>query len=207
MTHLSRTEFVDFIESSPSLPPGRVQHVGACETCRAEAETLRAALALAQSDQAAEPSPLFWDHFSARVADAVRKEAPARSADPGMAWFRTPLATLAAASTLSVLVIMTGVWRATLHAPSPAGPARASAAFPGATSPSTPVATTGDDVDADEAWAVVRAAAVDLRWEDAHAAGISAHPGAVEDVARELTSDERIELARLLDEELKHNGV
>ena len=61
-------------------------------------------------------------------------------------------------------------------------------------------------MEADEAWAVVRAAAVDLRWEDAHAAGISAHPGAVEDVALELTAEERAELARLLDEAVKHGA-
>jgi hypothetical protein len=207
MKHLSRPEFVDFIESSPTLPLDRVRHVEACEACRAEAETLRAVMAVAQTDEAAEPSPLFWDHFAARVADAVLNEAPAARPPGGMRWLRAPLATWAAASTVAVLVIMTVVWRTTLHAPPPTGLAQASAAPPRVTSPSTPVAPGGDDVDADEAWAVVRAAAVDLRWEDAHAAGISAHPGAVEDIALELTADERSELARLLEQDLKHTGV
>lgn len=207
MKHLSRSELVDLIESPPTLPAGRVRHVEACETCRAEAETLRAVMTLAQSDEGAEPSPLFWDHFAARVAEAVRNEAPAASAHTGLAWLRTPLVTWVAASAVAVLVVMTVAWRTTLHAPAPAGPAQASTARPGATPPSTALASAGDDVDADEAWAVVRAAALDLRWEDAHAAGISAHPGAIEDVALELSADERAELARLLDEDLKHNGV
>jgi len=205
MTHLSRSELVDLIES-PTLPASRVQHVEACETCRAEVEALRAVMTLAQSDEGAEPSPLFWDHFAARVAEAVRHEAPAASAHAGLAWLRTPLVTWAAASTVAVLTVMTIAWRTTLHAPAPAGPAQASTASPGATSASTPPSSAGDDVDADEAWAVVRAAAVDLRWEDAHAAGISAHPGAIEDVALELSADERAELARLLNEDLKHGA-
>ena len=64
-----------------------------------------------------------------------------------------------------------------------------------------------DNVDADERWAVVRVAAEDLAWEDVQEAGIAASPGAAEDVALRLTADERSELARLLDQELKRNGV
>ena len=120
MTHCSRSEFVDLIESSPSLAPDRVRHVEACERCRAEAETLRAAVALARADDGAEPSPLFWDHFSMRVAEAVRNEAPVGSGNAAMMWLRRPLATWAAVSTVTVLVSLTIVWRATLHAPAPA---------------------------------------------------------------------------------------
>lgn len=202
MKHLNRSEFVDLIESSPSLPPDRVRHVEACESCRVEADALRAVMALAQTDDGGEPSPLFWDHFSARVSEAVRNEAPAGSGHPAISWLRAPLATWAAVSTVALLVSMTIMWRTTLHAPAPARPAQVASTA----SPSTAAAPAADDVDADEAWAVVRAAAVDLRWEDAHAAGISAHPGAVEDVALELSADERAELARLLDEAVKHGA-
>lgn len=208
MKHLSHSEFVDLIESSPDLAPDRGCHVEACKSCRAEADTLRAAIALAQSDGGAEPSPLFWGHFAARVAEAVHSEVPRGSGGAEMAWRRRPLATWAAVSTAAVLVSMTILWRTTLHAPAPAGASIAST--PSSSTSSTAVAVggdVGDDVDADEAWAVVRAAAVDLQWEDAHAAGLSAHPGAVEDIALELTAEERAELARLLDEAVKHNGA
>jgi hypothetical protein len=211
MKHLSRAELVDFIEASP-LPAGRVRHLSACNECRAEADALGSMRALAATDEVPEPSPLFWDHFSSRVADAVRVEAPGRNSDAPawMRWHRAPFATWAAAATMAVLVMMTVVWRTTLHAPSPPmGPATAgTAAGTGTVAPGA-VAAGGDesDVDADEAWAVVRAAAQDLRWEEAHAAGLSAHPGAAEGLALELTADERSELARLLDKELKHTGV
>jgi len=212
MKHLSRAELVDFIEASPHMPAARARHASTCSECRAEADALRSILALATTDDVPEPSPLFWDHFPARVADAVRDEVPGRSSDApaGMRWLRAPVMTWAVAATMSLLVIITVVWRTTLHAPAPVMvPATGATAAANATG--APVAGTAgsdeSDVDTDEAWAVVRAAAQDLRWEEAHAAGLSAPPGAAEGLALELTADERSELARLLDEELKPNGA
>ena len=211
MRHLSRAELVDFIEASPHLPAERLRHVSTCNECRADAEALRSMRALARTDEVPEPSPLFWDHFSARVAEAVREQVTGRNPDAsdGTGWRRGPFATWATAATMAVLVMLTVVWRTTLHAPAPArGPAIAgTAAGKGTVAPGTAAAVDESDVDADEAWAVVRAAAQDLRWEEAHAAGLSAHPGAAEGLALELTADERSELARLLDKELKHTGV
>jgi hypothetical protein len=196
MKHLSRAELVDFIEASPHMPAGRARHASTCHDCRASADALRSMLTLATTDDIPEPSPLFWDHFSARVAQAVREETPGRNpgATAGMRWRRAPLATWAAAAMMAGLVMMTVVWRTTLHAPAPSiHPATAA-------SVAVAVGSEESDVDADEAWAVVRLAAQDLRWEEAHAAGLSAHPGAAEGLALELTADERFELARLLDE-------
>jgi hypothetical protein len=212
MRHLSRAELVDFVEASPHMPSARARHVSTCHECRAEADALRSIRALAMTDDVPEPSPLFWDHFPARVADAVREEVPGRSPDAsaGTGWFRAPFTTWAAAATMSVLVIMTVIWRTTLHAPAPVM-VPATAATAAANGTGAPVAGTASsdeiDVDTDEAWAVVRAAAQDLRWEEAHAAGLSAGPGAAEGLALELTADERSELARLLDKELKRTGV
>jgi hypothetical protein len=211
MKHLNRAELVDFIETSPLLPAERARHVSTCQQCHAEADALRSTRALATTDEVPEPSPLFWDHFSARVADAVREEEPGRDGDAGAAtgWRRSPLATWAAVATMAVLVMMTVVWRTTLHAPAPTrGPAMAGVgAGKGTVAPAADAGGDEREVDADEAWAVVRAAAQDLRWEEAHAAGLSAYPGAAEGLALELTADERSELARLLDKELKHTGV
>jgi hypothetical protein len=211
MRHLSRAELVDFIEASPHLPAERSRHVSTCDECRADADALRSMRALARADEVPEPSPLFWDHFSARVADAVREQVTERNPDAsdGTGWRRAPFATWAAAATMAVLVMLTVVWRTTLHAPAPArGPAIAgTAAGNGTVAPGAASAVDESDVDADEAWAVVRAAAQDLRWDEAHAAGLSAHPGAAEGLALELTADERSELGRLLDKELKHTGV
>lgn len=198
MKHLSRAEFVDLIESSQTLPPDRVRHLEACDECREEAATLRTVRALAADDPASEPSPLFWDHFSARVSERLRIEpapvAPAR-------WIPGSLGSWAAVGTLATLLIITAVWRTTVHAPAPINSASVAPAV--AVEAVEPV----DDIEGDEAWAVVRAAAANLQWEEADEAGIAAHPGDVENVALQLTPAERVELARLLDADRKRNGA
>jgi hypothetical protein len=202
MKHLSRIELVDLIESSPTLSADRLRHFETCAECRAEAEALRDGRTAALEDGDAEPSPLFWNHFAARVAEAVRNE-PAPVA--ATSWLRAPVITWATTASIVLLAIGITVWRTTLHAPSPTAPIARQAPTPDVELASP--ASLADDVDADEAWAVVRAAAVDLNWDDVHAAGISAHPSDVENVAQELSADERDELARLLDEDRKRNGV
>ena len=203
MKHLNAAEFVDLIESSPALAPDRIRHVETCDKCRAEARTLREMRDAATEDGEAEPSPLFWNHFAARVSAAVRNEPAPAAVTP---WFRRPVMTWATAASIVTLIAAITIWRATLHAPSPVVPAARQASLVDVVLPG-PAPSDTDDVDADEAWAVVRAAAVDLNWDDVHAAGIAAHPGEVENVALELNADERHELARLLNEDLKHNGA
>jgi hypothetical protein len=201
MKHLSRDEFVDVIESSP-LPPQRRQHLEDCPECRAEADALRGVRLMASEDEAAEPSPLFWNHFAARVAAQVRSEpvpvAPAR-------WSPVSFATWAVAGAFAVVLITSAVWRATLHAPTRVDTPIQVASGPAvqAVEDVEPV----DDLEADEAWAVVRAATADLSWEDADQAGIAAHPGDVENAALRLNAAERVELARLLSADLKRHGA
>jgi len=201
MKHLSRTEFVDLLDSFASLPEERVRHAETCAECRAQLDALRDTATTAREDGDAEPSPLFWNHFAARVAAAVRDEpVPARTAP----WLRAPILTSATVASIVMLLVVGAVWRTTLHAPSPAQPIASVDRAPdiALSAPPTP-----DNADDDEAWAIVRAAAIDLNWDEVHAAGISAHPGDVETVALELTADERVELARLLDKDLKRNGA
>lgn len=201
MKHLSRTEFVDLLESAPASD--RLRHVEACADCQAQLHILREMRTAALEDGDAEPSPLFWDHFSARVAEAIRSE-PVPVLAP---WRRAPLITWASAASIVVLVVAITVWRTTLHAPAPAATIARQSPAPDAATAVSPTDAAADDVDADEAWAVVRAAAIDIDLDEVHSAGISAHPGEVETVAMELSAEERLELARLLDENLKRNGA
>jgi hypothetical protein len=203
MKHLTDTELLDAIES-PQRSPAHGQHLQQCVACRREADALRAVRAAAAEDRMPDPSPLFWDHFSARVSAAVRAESIAPEAPPWFSRLQRPLATWAVVAAAAVLVILTVVWRATLHAPATPGTMAPTVAVNARPAPDRPLA---DNPDADERWAVVRAAAEDIAWEDVHEAGISAVPGSAEGVALELTADERLELARLLDHEMKRNGV
>jgi hypothetical protein len=198
MSHLSRNHLLAFVEDphTPDLPDERRRHLDGCESCRSEATNLRALLADIREQPGGSPSPLFWDHFAARVADAIRGETPGRAV-PAPAWrFGRETAAWTALAATVLLASTMVFWRATLHAP--AVPASVTTVEDSAR---------GDDLEEDQAWKVVRAAADGLPWEDAQAAGIAAHPGSAEGVVMDLTADERAELARLLETELKRSGV
>jgi len=208
MRHLTDTELLEAVESTAQTASQHAPHLDECAACRADVEALRAVLARTAADRLPEPSPLFWDHFTTRVSEALRDE-PIPSGAPWLSRLQRPLTTWAVVAAALVLAIVTVIWRATLHAPSPLGSYTASSTV-GSTSPATSgdlPAPRADDPDTDARWAVVRVAAEDLAWDDVHDAGISADPGAAEGVALELTAAERSELARLLDRAMKRNGV
>ena len=204
MRHFSEAEFVDLIEGR--LPAIRAEHADECDECRALADALGAARSRASADEGPEPSPLFWDHFAARVGQAVREEpVPASEPSSWRAWLRDPASAWAAAASVAMLMLVAVAWRATLHAPAPPTSSVSTPDTREAARNSASVVI--DDVEADTAWAVVRTAVEGVTWEDVHRAGIAPRPGSAERVALELNADERAELRRLLDEEIKRTGA
>ena len=208
MTHLSEAEFIDLLEDA--LPPVRRAHIHDCAACRAQAATIGAVVSrLTESGGGSvpEPSPLFWDHLSLRVRDAVA-EAPRASWRergwwwPGTAWV-TGLASVALAVALSHAVLP----RAPL-APPPAVALRSTSAPAAARARTADIgAEPTDDIEADEAWALVRSVADQIEWDEAHDAGISARPDAAERMTLELSTREQSELAHLLQRELRRPGT
>jgi hypothetical protein len=197
MSHLSGTEFLDLVEDPDAADTHR-RHLESCEACRATAAALRATLAEVRRDDDTEPSPLFWDHFAARVSEAIRDESPAAPEHSRLAWLGSHTAAWAAAALIVLLGMTTLVWRVTLHAPTSVTTA------PAAEGPSRAgVGTRG----ADEEWTEVQHAVDALQWDEVQAAGISARPGSAERVVMELTADERVELARLIEREMKRSGA
>ena len=69
MRHLHSDELIDLAEGTrlESSAP----HLQSCEACRGQLTELRAMMSAAAQAEVPEPSPLFWEHFSARVRDAV----------------------------------------------------------------------------------------------------------------------------------------
>jgi hypothetical protein len=191
MSHLSRRHLLEFIDDphTSGLSPERKRHIEACAACRAAAADLRRIIGEVRNEPGGEPSPLFWDHFAARVADAIRDQVPEPA--PSLRTWRF------GRQTAAWTAVAAGVaWRPTLHAPPAPGIGQGTAD-----------AARIDDVEDDQAWNVVRAAADGLPWEDVQAAGIAARPGAAERVVMELTAEERAELAKLLESEMKRSGV
>jgi hypothetical protein len=67
--HLTAAELIDALDDA--LAPSRATHVTACSACQARIDGLRVTLNTTREADVPEPSPLFWDHFSARVAEAI----------------------------------------------------------------------------------------------------------------------------------------
>jgi hypothetical protein len=71
--HLNADDLVELAEGA--RPESSAPHLAACPQCRAQLDELRAAMSALADLDVPEPSPLFWDHFSQRVHDAVAAEA------------------------------------------------------------------------------------------------------------------------------------
>jgi hypothetical protein len=195
--HLTDGELVDHVDGI--LPSARTAHLDACTACRQRAESLREAIGsiAPAADAVPEPSPLFWDHFSRRVREAVHDVDPAPSQVRQLAGRWINWAAAAAMIALAVAFFR---------------PAQLNEITPSARTASSPppanVAADGTlDLDDDEDWALVRMVADDLDWEGAPQAGIAAEPGAADAVALEMSGDERGELARLIEAAIKESGA
>jgi hypothetical protein len=224
MTHLNDTEFIDVIEEIDlneeveTLAVERRRHVESCDECRARVEALRHTLAQALDADVPEPSPLFWDHFGARVSQAVNEAGnPARSSF--LDWLKPANWRLpkgresslrwAEAGAVSALVVAVGIWALVARLSTPPGNANVvtSVSRPAATDATTDIAEVNDDIEVDEAWALVRTIADDVSWDETLAAGINARPGSADRALMQLTREERSELIRLLKAEMKQPGV
>ena len=207
--HLSDVEIVDFLEDA--LAPVRAAHLADCESCRRRANDARDTLARAMEAIEAdvpEPSPLFWDRFSERVQQGIG-ETPAGGASGWHQWLDHAGVRWALSAALIVVLIAGAAWR--VSAPTVhyfGGPSQPPAPNVG---PAPAIAVhemdDGLNADADPAWAVVRTVADDVTWSDAVEAGLAARPDAAERMAGTLTSDERSELLRLLQAEIKRPGA
>jgi len=198
MTHLRETEFVDFAEGT--LDAARAAHVDACAGCRAQAEAVAGALREAAAVEMPEPSPLFWNHFSARVSEAVASQPLERTPRWTAVSIRLLLPLVAAVVVViaTVSVAMFPRWTRASKEPVPQVASRASGS-------TADVDLPVDEKNA-EVWDVLTAAASDMALDEAHSAGMGARPGAVDHAVTHLSQAELTELGRLLQTELKGSG-
>ncbi|HET7698890.1 MAG TPA: hypothetical protein VFK57_24440 [Vicinamibacterales bacterium] len=196
MRHLSPSEFVDLADGS--LPRDRAAHAEGCEACRAQAAAVRDALRLAGSAPVPEPSPLFWDHLSARVREAVAGTRPS----PGSGWgfgFQPIAAALAIGVLVFSIVLLS-------RAPRNGQPSRIASAPAAPSGPADDAVDHAPDPVHAAEWAVLTAAAEDLHFDEAQDAGIAVPAATVDRAVTQLTRDELSELQRLLESELKRAG-
>jgi hypothetical protein len=187
--HLTPEELLDLAEgprSGVSRP-----HLATCEACRQQLEELRDVMASLEVD-VPEPSPLFWDHLSARVRDAV-----AADTSRARSWFGLGRWSWGAAAVMSAVVVAVSVSLRT--APT------------GITQPKA-VEQTSADVGSsapadDPSFILLGDLAGSLDWDSAAEAGITMDVGAADHAVVELTQSERTELQRLLREAIGPTGA
>jgi hypothetical protein len=197
MRHLTSEQLIDLAEGGRAA--SSTPHLQSCETCRNRLAELRATLSVAASVDVPEPSPLFWDHFSARVHDAVEAErAAGASVFSRWSWLRlTPLWAGALAAVVLAIVIVTSGGRPGQPVSAPAGPAASAAGSLDDT------LSLGDD----PSLSLMADLAADLDWDAASEAGLTTHVGVDNDAVTELTDGERLALNQLLKGELAHRGA
>jgi len=184
--HLTPAQMIDAAESGR---PVGTPHLASCEQCRRQVADLRSAMSAAANTDVPEPSSLFWDHFSARVTEAVASSPQkARSIFPfaPAAWLR---ATIAVAVASVVIMAVTTYERDRAPRPAPVADRRADPAL-------------ADDPFLD----LVADLGVDVDWESAAEVGLTTREGTADRAVMQLTEAERAELQRLLEQELKRSG-
>jgi anti-sigma-K factor RskA len=202
--HLQPEEFVDLAEGTRA--DASAPHLKSCTECRQQLAQMRAMMAAAVVADVPEPSPLFWDHLSARVHDAVAAEgAPRQPWLDLAAWRRV----LMPASAIATVVLVVFVLSSRVKAPQPVSMPD-SAAFVAVAPSATGDANTGTEVlgdaAADDASLMLVASmtsAIDL--DAASDAGL-APAGSADHAVTHLPPDELRELQRLLRKEMGAMG-
>src|SRR5688572_25542232 len=106
MRHLNEEELIDLAERTGA--ERSVPHLESCEQCRQQVADLRAMMSAVAEVEVPEPSPLFWEHLSARVsADVAGARGVAHGrADRWMTWrVVVPAGALAAAMVAGLVTL------------------------------------------------------------------------------------------------------
>jgi hypothetical protein len=204
MKHLSPDELIDVAEGARAEIDA--PHLASCGGCQRQLARLRGALETLSRVSVAEvpePSPLFWDHFSARVREAVAAEGSPRRHGPWElfgAWSRPRwLSAVPVAGALAMIAVAVA-FSSYVTAPAvPEPPASPSVESANEVASLPPFGAADDPT-----LSLVADLTADLDLDGAGEAGLtaSAHVGGADDVVSTLSDGERRELRRLLQEEL-----
>jgi len=108
MTHLSPEELVAALDGP--LAAATADHFRHCEVCRSALGVLTATLDRVKTDSdVPEPSPLFWEHLSARIRSATT-ETPAVAAGSWWQSIARPSALLGAVAALALVIALGRAW-------------------------------------------------------------------------------------------------
>ena len=212
--HLTPEEVVDLAEGTrdeQSAP-----HVLVCARCRGQLVEARATLAAVASVEMPEPSPLFWDHLSRQVSEAVAADSAAdrmsrRMGRPVTWWTRVALPMSAGVLAVLTLVVVLGPALRSVRVPGDSAPSLSPGNVSRDAADVSP-ASTGEllsdtltpSVDASLEFVADLAAGLDVSASDQ--AGLASR-GSAEHAVTHMSGEELRELGRLLREELARSGA
>jgi hypothetical protein len=206
--HLTPEELIDSREHQ--LPAARQAHADACGVCRAKLAEIDEVLLDVAAVDIPEPSPLFWDHLSARIRDRVAHEPPpaparenplARLTDWLTGWSAAPR--WAFAAMLVALCASLGWlgWSELRRGGNdPVAPGLQSVQVDKGEGVAAETAASGDAGDSE--WALMMQMAEDVSWDDAEGSSLYVRPAAVDRALIELTPEERDRLLQLVQADL-----
>lgn len=194
MGHLTSDELVDLAEGARA--ESSAPHLQTCATCRRKLTDLRELMSAAAAVEVPEPSPLFWDHLSARVRAAVASDEGERSV-----WWRRstwPRVAVPALTGAFAVMVVGAMLTSRLLAP-------ADTPISGPAAPPAPEAIVTESLD-DPALNLVTELAAQMDWESASQLHVPTHQGAGDEAIGELSEPERREMRLLLQQELGRPG-
>jgi hypothetical protein len=208
--HLRVADFIDIAEGTRS--EASAPHLAECASCRSKLTELRATMAAAKDVDVPEPSPLFWDHFSQRVHDAVaagggRGTTGWLGALRRLSWRRVtiePMAVIAIVG-IATFVVVPRMFRSS-SSPRPDVPSRSTLESPVAPRPTAGMDLPADaTIDSDPSLSFV-AELVGMLGGDADETSELEDVASAEHAVSHLTDGELRELQRLLEAELSRSG-
>jgi len=195
--HLTPDELIDLSEGAGSADAAA--HLHGCDVCRGQVAALQAAMSSAASVDVPEPSPLFWDHLSARIREDIAAEPPAARhwtwaglpmLPARVSWWGVGVAAVAAAIGIALYVT----------APRNLSPGNAT---PDSGEVAAEMVLQPFGAADDPSLVLVADLTEQLDPGAVAETGWTSHAGGVEEAVANLTGDERIELQRLLKEALE----
>lgn len=175
--HLTDAELVDLLNGAS--PAARAPHLACCDRCAQRLADLQAMAEEVRGVVAPEPSPLFWDHLSARVREAVAAEPPPRSSVRFAAgpWLRAGALWIGVAAAVLVVAVAMRSGRPTMW----------KAESPTASQTRAADASAEGGASDDPSLGLVADLVAELTWEGVNEAGLTSHVGADDDAVAQLS--------------------
>jgi len=147
-----------------------------------------------------EPSPLFWEHLSQRVHDAVAAEPV-----PSRGWSGRLNVAWAAGIVASLAMVLLAVTVSVRHQPVNGGRVAAISPVTVAGSDATAAANSLPAVEDDASFAVMGERASEVDFDEAGAAGLMVSPSTAEAAIGQMSGDDQRAVVELLQEEIKNS--